>query len=220
MTGANSGVGFGAALTLAGMGARVVLACRNESKAQEAKRRIIEETGNESVEVEILDCGSFKSIRNFIDRWGQRESTKIDILINNAGKSKASCWNEYLISLLGVLSSSLTLTEDGFEQTYHINHLSHVLLTHALLNQGWLAPDARIVSVSSAPGFHSSPAVDGSDVLTIYQNQIGAPLSFFDMMDLYSRSKAAQAVWTMALQRRLSQNEGWKGMSAHSCNPG
>ena len=47
VTGANSGIGFAVARSLANMGARVVLLCRNEEKAVEAKERIIRETGNE-----------------------------------------------------------------------------------------------------------------------------------------------------------------------------
>lgn len=86
VTGANSGIGYEAARALASMGAHVVLACRSEPKAQEARQKIVEDTGNESVEVEILDCGSFKSVRAFLDRWEKRESKQIDILINNAGK--------------------------------------------------------------------------------------------------------------------------------------
>ncbi|CEL56398.1 hypothetical protein RSOLAG1IB_07784 [Rhizoctonia solani AG-1 IB] len=85
VTGANSGVGFEAAHALAQMGAHVILACRNRSRAEDAKKRIIESTGNFRVEVEILDCASFTSVRAFLSRWEERESRQVDILINNAG---------------------------------------------------------------------------------------------------------------------------------------
>ncbi|CAE6394375.1 unnamed protein product [Rhizoctonia solani] len=208
ITGANSGIGLETARALAGMGAHIILTCRNQAKGDEAKRQIIESTGNSNVEVEILDCGSFASVRAFLNRWKTRESKKVDILINNAGATTAA----------------VSLTGDNYEQTYQANHLSHVLLTHGLLNAGCIAPDGRIVSVSSV-GFYSSDPLnknnlDNRDILAKFDNHVGAKLPLGEMMQLYFRSKAAQAVWSMALQRRLSEVEGWKGITVHSCHPG
>jgi NADP-dependent 3-hydroxy acid dehydrogenase YdfG len=87
VTGANSGIGYESARALAGMGAHVVLACRSEIMGAEAKRKIVADTGSDAVEVEILDCGSFASVRAFLDRWEKREMNQVDILINNAGES-------------------------------------------------------------------------------------------------------------------------------------
>ncbi|QRW16700.1 short chain dehydrogenase [Rhizoctonia solani] len=193
ITGSNSGIGLETARAFAGMGARVILACRNEARVEEAKKQIIQSTGNLKVEVELLDCGSFASVH---------------ILVNNAGGNTAA----------------LTLTEDGYEQTYQTNHLSHVLLTHSLLNAGCIAPNGRIISVSSVGYYSSDPLnknnIDNHDILTKFDNKTGTKLPLADMMQLYFRSKAAQAVWSMALQRRLSEIEGWKGITVHSCHPG
>ena len=87
VTGANSGIGFEIARALVCLGAHVVLACRSELKGEEAMRRIIEITGSRSVEFEMLDCSSFRSVRDFLGRWEQRELKQIDIIMNNAGKS-------------------------------------------------------------------------------------------------------------------------------------
>lgn len=118
----------------------------------------------------------------------------------------------------------MVITEDGFEQTYQSNHLSHVLLTHTLLNRGWFVHDARIISVSSVASYGSDPLdernVDGSDILAKYNKKSGTPMALKDSCELYNRSKAAQVVWTMALQRRLSQSKSWKDISVHSCHPG
>ncbi|CEL56400.1 WW domain-containing oxidoreductase OS=Danio rerio GN=wwox PE=2 SV=1 [Rhizoctonia solani AG-1 IB] len=208
VTGANSGIGLEAARALARMNAHVVLACRNKSRAEEAKRQIIGSTGNLKVEVEMLDCGSFASVRAFLSRWNERQTKKVDILINNAGG----------------LAGTISLTEDGYEQTYQSNHLAHVLLTHSLLNSGWIATNGRIVSVSSA-GFYGSDPLDkqnaGSrDILAKLNNQVGSKLSFSDMMQLYFRSKASQAVWSMALQRRLAERDTWRGITVSSYHPG
>jgi WW domain-containing oxidoreductase len=90
ITGANSGIGFEAAKSLAKMGAHVVLACRNKDKAEKARTDIMGELGKGAqagqVEVETLDCASFESVRQFVERWGKRDVTRIDILINNAGE--------------------------------------------------------------------------------------------------------------------------------------
>ncbi|CAE6467560.1 unnamed protein product [Rhizoctonia solani] len=208
VTGANSGIGLEAARALAGMGAHVILACRNAARGEEAKISIIKSTGNLNIEVELLDCGKFAGVQAFLNRWKERELRKVDILINNAGG----------------LTSTISLTEDNFEQTYQASHLSHVLLTHGLLNSGCVAPDGRIISVSSVGFYGSDPLnkqnVDNSDILDKFNSQVGAKLSMGEMMQLYSRSKASQAVWSMALQRRLSQVDGWKGITVHSCHPG
>ncbi|GAB1527243.1 hypothetical protein RhiTH_010418 [Rhizoctonia solani] len=208
ITGANSGIGLEAARALAGMGARVILACRSQSKGEEAKKQIIESTGNLNVELEILDCGSFTSVRAFLDRWKKRELRQVDILINNAG----------------VITSTVAITEDGHEQNYQVNHLSHVLLTHGLLNAGCMAPNGRIISVSSSESYSSDSLNKGNlgnhDILSRFNNKVGTTLSLGETMQLYRRSKAAQVVWSMALQRRLSATEGWKGITIHSCHPG
>lgn len=86
VTGANSGIGFEAARALATMGAHVILACRSESKGEEARKKIVESTGSPKVELEILDCGKFASVHAFLERWEKREIKQVDILINNAGK--------------------------------------------------------------------------------------------------------------------------------------
>lgn len=85
MTGANSGLGLKIAHALANMVARVVLACRSIQKWEEAKRNIVKATGNDQVEVEVLDCASFKSVHEFVEHWEQRELKEVSILVNNAG---------------------------------------------------------------------------------------------------------------------------------------
>ncbi|KAG8746046.1 hypothetical protein FRC12_014390 [Ceratobasidium sp. 428] len=206
-TGANSGIGLESARLLAGMGARVVLACRDEGKAQEAKEKIVAATGNTLVEVESLDLASFDSVRAFVDRWGKRESKVVDILINNAG----------------AIHARLSLTGDGFEQNHQSNHLSHILLSTLLLNHDYMASDSRIISVSTGAFLSSDPQdrqnTDGKDIMDRYNNQASVSYTFQDTMQLYGRSKAAIVVWIIALQRRLAETERWKNVSVHVCNP-
>ena len=55
-------------------GARVILACRNETKAEAARTEIVAETGNENVEVRKLDLASLQSVRDFAKKFNQGKS--------------------------------------------------------------------------------------------------------------------------------------------------
>ena len=63
ITGANSGIGLETAVALATRGDRVVLACRNPSKAAAAVSAVVERSGSDAVELLSLDLASFGSIR-------------------------------------------------------------------------------------------------------------------------------------------------------------
>ena len=65
-------------------GASVILACRNQAKADEACERIKNTTKNEKIEVEILNLASLKSTREFVERFKTKHD-RLDILVNNAG---------------------------------------------------------------------------------------------------------------------------------------
>jgi retinol dehydrogenase-12 len=85
ITGANTGIGKETALGLAKRGARVILACRDLKKAEEAAVEIRHKSGNKNVVVERLDLASLKSVEEFAKRINQNEKF-INLLINNAGK--------------------------------------------------------------------------------------------------------------------------------------
>ena len=87
VTGANSGLGFVAAGHFARLNAaRVILACRNLAKGEEARQKILAETAREprAVEVWQLDMASYDSVLAF----GQRVNAQLDRLdavLANAG---------------------------------------------------------------------------------------------------------------------------------------
>lgn len=89
VTGANSGIGLETAREMARRGAHLILACRDPRRAQRAVKDIRQTTGNNDVHVGILDLASMRSIHAFAERI-LRQETRIDILINNAGKRFSS----------------------------------------------------------------------------------------------------------------------------------
>ncbi|HEX8975498.1 MAG TPA: oxidoreductase [Solirubrobacteraceae bacterium] len=120
ITGANSGIGRGAARALAAKGARVVLAVRDPAKGQAAAAEM-----PGAAEVRRLDLASLGSVREFAAGW----QGPIDLLINNAG----------------VMIPPLSRTADGFELQFGTNHLGHFALTNLLLER----ITGRVVTVSS-----------------------------------------------------------------------
>lgn len=132
VTGANTGIGYEAALDFAKRGANVILACRNETLGNEAVEKIKTESQNDNVELEQLDLGSLANTRAFAERI-LRKLERLDILVNNAG-------------IAGV---DYKLTSDGFETQFQVNYLSHYLLTRLLLDLIKKSAPSRIINVSS-----------------------------------------------------------------------
>lgn len=132
ITGANSGTGFAAAQVLAARGATVILACRNNGKAQAAIQSIRDQHPSASLEVVSLDLGSMISIRAAASTILTRHS-RLDLLLNNAG----------------VMVPPAGKTAEGFETQFGTNHLGHFAFTGLLLERLRSTPGARIVTMSS-----------------------------------------------------------------------
>ncbi|GAA1435092.1 oxidoreductase [Microlunatus lacustris] len=120
VTGANSGLGRQTASALAAVGARVVLAVRDQARGEQAAATM---TGD--VEVRHLDLADLASVRRFADAW----AGPLDVLVNNAG----------------LMAVPQRRTADGFEMQFGTNHLGHFALTNLLLP----AVTDRVVTVSS-----------------------------------------------------------------------
>ena len=119
VTGDNSGLGLVTARELARTGARVILACRNTGKGNDAAA-----TMRGDVQVRRLDLQDLTSVREFADGIGA-----VDVLVNNAG----------------IMAVPYALTRDGFESQIGTNHLGHFALTNLLLPK----ISDRVVTVSS-----------------------------------------------------------------------
>lgn len=176
VTGGNSGIGYCAAVELARKGARTVLACRDQAKAEKAASAIRAAHPNATVEVMALDLASLASVRDFADAF-HRQHDRLDVLCNNAG----------------VMALPYRKTVDGFEMQIGTNHLGHFALTGRLLDLLRTTPNARVVNVSS--GAHRAGWIRFDDL-----NWERGYRKWF----AYGQSKIANLLFTYELQRRLA----------------
>ncbi|WP_171161783.1 oxidoreductase [Streptomyces sp. I05A-00742] len=176
VTGANSGIGFVTSRELARRGARVVLACRDETRGRAAEELLRHQVPGADVCLARLDLADLSSVRSFADGLAGEE--RLDLLVNNAG----------------VMALPRRRTVDGFEMQFGTNHLGHFALTGLLLPRLREAGDgARVITVSS--GFHFLGSVDPRDV----QMDRG-----YRRWIAYGRSKSANLLFVHELARRLA----------------
>jgi NAD(P)-dependent dehydrogenase (short-subunit alcohol dehydrogenase family) len=190
VTGGNSGIGFDAARTLAERGAQVVLACRNEQKAEKAAQQIREKNSSANIEVSTLDLSNLSSVRAFAKSF-QEKHQRLDILCNNAG----------------VMIPPYGTTVDGFELQFGTNHLGHFALTGWLLPILLNTPNSRVVTVSSMAHRQGKVAFDNLNAEHGYS-----------AIRSYGLSKLANLLFTYELDRQL-QTRGLSCMAV-ACHPG
>jgi len=181
ITGANSGIGYRAALPLARKGAHIILACRNRRRGEAALTRLVTDAPGSSIELAILDLASLSSVRTFAAReLDQRRP--LHLLINNAG----------------VMAPPKRLqTADGFEMQFGTNVLGHFALTGLLLPalQQAAAESAtapRIITIASIA--HKRGRLNFDD-LQGRQN--------YSPMKAYQQSKLANLMLALEMDRRL-----------------
>ncbi|RDD40168.1 Retinol dehydrogenase 13 [Trichoplax sp. H2] len=175
ITGGNTGIGKATAIDLAQRGARVILACRSESKGKEAVEDIIQQSGNSEVIFCPLDLASLQSVRDFADYVNEKED-RVDILLNNAG----------------IMMCPYSKTQDGFEMQIGTNHFGHFLLTNLLLDKLKTCAPSRIINVSSLA--HMMGKINFDDI----NSEKG-----YGSVAAYSQSKLANVLFTRELAKRL-----------------
>lgn len=174
ITGANTGLGFEAAKTLAGKGARVLIGCRSKDKAEQARKTILAEYPKADVAIVDLDLGNLKSVTKAAAVVAKEP--QLDVLINNAG----------------IMIPPYELTVDGFESQLGVNHLGPFALTGLLLDKLRDNPNARIVSTSSIA--HKRGKIHFDDINAEHG---------YNPIVRYSQSKLANLYFAYELQRRL-----------------
>lgn len=175
VTGATSGTGYEAARMLAACGATVVLACRNQPKAEAAARRIVALHPDARVELQSLDLASLASVRTAAAGILARFD-RLDLLLNNAG----------------VMVPPYGKTVDGFELQIGTNHLGPFALTGLLLERLLATPGSRVATMSS--GAHRMGRIYADDMHFDRGYRAWAA---------YGQSKLANLLFAYELQRRL-----------------
>lgn len=177
VTGANSGIGKETAAGLAKQGAQVVMICRDRQRGEAAQAEIIQESGNEQVDLLLADLSSQASIKDAARAYRERYG-RLDVLVNNAGG----------------FFMKRELTVDGLEKTFALDHLGYFLLTNLLLDLIIDSAPSRIVNVSS--GAHMNAQLDFDDL----QNE-----NSYSGMKAYGQAKLANIYFTYELARRLAE---------------
>ena len=182
VTGASAGIGLEIARGRAAQGATVALVGRNRERTEAARAAV----GADAVF--LADFAKLSDVRAVAAQLAA-QYPRIDILVNNAG---LALWRR-------------TVTADGFETTFAVNHLAPFLLTNLLLPNLRAAPSARIVTVASSA--HKRGRLDFDNL----QRERG-----YLVYEAYAQSKLANIVFTRELARRIVGS----GVTATCCHPG
>lgn len=176
VTGANSGIGRATVEALAGMGAAVVLVCRDVARGEQALESVRKQTGNENLDLKVADLASQQAVRRLADDL-LADCANIDVLINNAA----------------VVPAKRETTEDGIEKQFAVNHLAPFLLTNLLLDRLKASAPSRVITVSST--MHNGAQMNWDDLQ--FENGYSA-------FKAYGHSKLANVLFTVELARRTS----------------
>jgi retinol dehydrogenase 12 len=189
VTGATGGIGLQTAKVLAGMGHSVLIHGRNSRKGDAAVREV-RAAAAANVDVRFLraDFASLTQVRELAAQVAAAVP-RLDVLVNNAG-----CGN-----------FSRTVTADGYETTFAVNHLAPFLLTNLLLDKLKASGPARIVNVASRA--HRGQEIDFDDLMSVRNYRV---------MRTYGRSKLANILFTRTLAKRLAGSN----VTANCLHPG
>ena len=188
ITGATDGIGKQTALELAQLGYSLVLVGRNTEKGRTTIAELSSRTGNESIQFHCADLSSMKRISLLCDEIKSSYDT-LDILINNAG----AYFREFC------------KTDEGFEQTFALNHLAYSYLTQLLLEMVRDGKPGRIINVASSA--HRNTKFNFNDIQGINDYK-GWPA--------YGRSKLANIMFTYECHRRFNDT----GVTFNCLHPG
>jgi len=190
VTGANSGLGKEITIGLAKKEIKVIMACRNQSKAEAAKAEVLSQVNNADIEIMLLDLNSLESVRNFAVAFGEKYD-RLDLLIENAG----------------IMIPPFSKTEDGFESQMGVNYFSHFLLANLLYPLLNKTEGARIATTSSLAHERGRINFDNLNAEKSYSK-----------MGAYGQSKLACLLFAYELKRRLEK--AGSNVIAVSSHPG
>lgn len=193
ITGANSGLGFESARQFAlrpGI-KKVILACRNQARADEAVQKLEALTGKKVFETLIVDVGNLESCR----KAAENLNASVDGIVLNAGGAGGS--------------EPTKLTKDGVIFTMAVNVLGNVHLAELLMENGKLTKGGSVMYVASfaargAPelGSKKPPITEGSieEWMSVANGE--KFIANKSYTDHYGSVKLMGALWTMSMARK------------------
>jgi NAD(P)-dependent dehydrogenase (short-subunit alcohol dehydrogenase family) len=191
ITGANIGLGKETArqLALKKDTNRVVLFCRNQAKAEAAKKDLEEKTERNIFEVLIGDVADENSVRKAVGKLRQ----PIDAVILNAG------------GMVGKTAGNAT--SSGMNELSATNVLGHVVLVDELIKRDQLKKAVLYVSAEAVPGVKPL-GMKPVAMKTSSADEFAAVLdgtyfgSKFDTVQAYGYVKYAGTMWALSMARK------------------
>ncbi len=161
------------------MGATVIMICRDRKRGEAAQKHIVEESGNDAVDLIIADLSSIKSIREG-SAFLKSRYQQLHVLVNNAG----------------VVMMERIESVDGFELSFAVNFMGYFVLTYELLDLLKASSPARIVNVAApAQYFHA-----------LELNDLQWEKRPYNGFRVYLTTKFLEIIFTVELARRLSSS--------------
>jgi NAD(P)-dependent dehydrogenase (short-subunit alcohol dehydrogenase family) len=182
ITGSTDGIGKQTAIDIAKLGATVLIHGRGKTRAFASASDVCKESGNENVEVVTGDFASLSSVRAMA-AFIQQRFGHLDVLVNNAG----------------VFTKERSVSKDGFEMTFAVNHLAPFVLTFSLLEtlktSASPVSKSRIINVSSIA--HQRATMDFTNLQSERQ---------FDGFNAYAQTKLMGIMMTYQWAERLEND--------------
>ncbi len=188
ITGANSGLGYETSKFLLEKGATVIMCCRNINKGERAKQELLKFKYSGNIELIELDLSDLKKVKN-VAQLIKKKFNYLDVLINNAG----------------IMAPPKTLSKQGFEIQFAVNHLAHMYLTLELLPMLKEKDNSRVVTVTSGIQYFGK----------IQWNDLQGKLKY-DRWASYAQSKLANVMFGLELNLKLKKdNSKTSSLLAH-----
>ena len=191
ITGATSGIGLAAAELLASKGARLIGVGRSASRCRESEQHLSAAYPQAAVRYLTADLSVQREVRALIEPIQETIRSfgmaALDGLLNNAGTF--TYW--------------LTLTPDGIEMQWALNHLAPFLLTNELLPLLQAAPFGRVVTVSSDS--HDTARLDWADPQLLRR---------YNGLQAYGNTKLANILFSLGLNEHLQPPSSVRAFAA------